>query len=267
MLTVPLLILVMGLVTACSGGGHASAGAGTSEPTTSAAAAPAPVPVVGECHRLTFAGAGQPQDATAPVPCTAPHTAQTVKVGDLHSLGVTDDTSADDVSQEVARACPQRLLRRVGGSEVARRLSRFEVLWFTPTTQERKAGASWFRCDVVGLAATNSLLRLPRTVVHALDAPTALERFGTCGTTAPGKPGFVRVVCRRAHSWRAVGTVDLDRNARYLGAKAAAQGDSDCKDVAAARANGALKYTWSFEWPTRDLWSSGQRYGYCWVPG
>jgi hypothetical protein len=263
------LTVVLLLATACSSSRHTSAGAksATAEPRTSAAATPAPAPAAGECHALTFAGAGQPQDDTAPVPCTGPHTSQTVKVGDLASLGVSEDTDADDVSQAVAKACPQRLLRRVGGSEVARRLSRFEVLWFTPTTKERAAGAAWFRCDVVGLAATNSLLRLPHTVVRALDTATALDRFGTCGTAAPGKPGFVRVVCRRKHSWRAVSTVDLPRSTSYLGAKAAALGDSDCKDVAAARANGALKYTWSFEWPTRDLWTSGQRYGYCWVPG
>ena len=38
-------------------------------------------------------------------------------------------------------------------------------------------------------------------------------------------------------------------------------------DVASGRSNGSLKYTWSFEWPTRDQWDAGQRYGYCWVPG
>jgi hypothetical protein len=75
------------------------------------------------------------------------------------------------------------------------------------------------------------------------------------------------VVCRRRHAWRAVDTVDLPRTARYLGAAASDQGDAECKDVAAARSGGALRYTWSFEWPTRDQWRAGQRYGYCWVPG
>ena len=74
-------------------------------------------------------------------------------------------------------------------------------------------------------------------------------------------------MCRRKHAWRAVDTAAIDRSARYLGARATAAGDAACKDVAAARANGALKYTWSFEWPTRDQWTAGQRYGFCWVPG
>jgi hypothetical protein len=225
----------------------------------------APAPVVGECHELGFAAAGRPQDDSRPVPCTGPHTSQTVKVGSIADLGTGDDGS-DELSQEVAKACPQRLLRRVGGDEVARRLSRFEVVWFTPTRQQTQAGASWFRCDVVGLAAADSLVRLPRTVVGVLDDPAALDRFGTCGTAAPGAAGFSRVVCRRPHAWRAVDTVELPRDARYLGRSAAAEGDTACRDLAAKRADGALKYTWSFEWPTRDLWNAGQRYGYCWIP-
>ncbi|MBV9832075.1 MAG: septum formation family protein [Marmoricola sp.] len=217
---------------------------------------------------MSFAQATQPQDASAPVPCGQLHTAQTVRVGDLSSVtnGDTDVTSAA-VRARVSQACPDRLLRFVGGSQEARRLSRFEVVWFTPTPDQVKAGARWFRCDVVGLAAANQLIPLRSTLKGALDQSSGLDRFGTCGTRAPGKLGFQRVVCRRPHSWRAVATVDLPRTARYLGAAASAQADAACKNVAAARSSGALKYTWSFEWPPRADWATGQRYGYCWVPG
>ena len=136
----------------------------------------------------------------------------------------------------------------------------------TPSAEQVDAGAAWFRCDVVGLAAANQLIPLPRRMKGALNRSDAPDRFGTCGTQAPGKRGFERVVCRRKHAWRAVDTVAIDGSARYLGAAASAAGDARCKDVAAARANGALKYTWSFEWPTRDQWKAGQRYGYCWIP-
>ena len=74
------------------------------------------------------------------------------------------------------------------------------------------------------------------------------------------------MVCTEKHSWRAVDVVDLPASTRYLAKDAAATGDSACKDVASQRAKGALKYTWSFEWPTRAQWAAGQRYGYCWVP-
>jgi hypothetical protein len=264
-----LLTLVLA-VTGCSTGTPKPATSATaSTPGASSSPSPtaAPAPVVGSCHAVPFAEATQPQDSSAPVPCRGPHTAQTVRVGDLSTLtGGDTDVDSTAVRDRVAQACSDRLLRFVGGTQEARRLSRFEVVWFTPTADDVKAGATWFRCDVVGLAAANQLIVLPRTVKGALDQAGALDRFGTCGTAAPGKPGFQRVVCRRKHSWQAVATVDLARTARYLGPRAAAQGDSECKDVAAARANGALKYTWSFEWPTRAQWSTGQRYGYCWVP-
>lgn len=42
--------------------------------------------------------------------------------------------------------------------------------------------------------------------------------------------------------------------------------DSACEDIAAERANAELRYTWSFERPTRVQGASGRRYGYCWVP-
>ena len=45
-----------------------------------------------------------------------------------------------------------------------------------------------------------------------------------------------------------------------------AAADSRCKAVASERANGSLKFTWSFEWPPRAQWNAGQRWGYCWVP-
>ena len=40
-----------------------------------------PLPVVGSCHRLGFAEAAQPEDATPRSRAAAPHTSQTVKVG------------------------------------------------------------------------------------------------------------------------------------------------------------------------------------------
>jgi hypothetical protein len=225
--------------------------------------------VVGSCHHLDFAQAAQPTDATPAVPCTTPHTTQTVKVGRLAAATGGEDLRVDspEVRAKVDQACPARLVRYAGGDLTTRRVSRLQVVSFTPSADQVKAGASWFRCDIVGLAAANQLIPLPRQLKGALGVANALDRFGTCGTAAPGKPGFQRVVCRRRHAWRAVDTVTLDSSARYLGSRATAQGDSQCKDDAAARAHGALKYTWSFEWPTRDQWRAGQRYGYCWVPG
>jgi hypothetical protein len=254
----------------CSTSGAPDSAAAPSPSTTATSAPPRPVvPKVGGCHELSMSQATDPVDAGAPVPCRRTHTSVTVKVGqfnpvvDGHLLAVDSRT----VRAQIAKACPDDPGRYVGGNQTAQRLSRFEVVWFSPSLAQADAGASWYRCDVVALRSEGHLLSLPARLKGALDQAGALDRFGTCGNAAPGSRNFTRVVCSLKHSWRAVDAVDLPAGAQYLAKDVAAQGDSACKDVAAARANGALKYTWSFEWPTRAQWASGQRYGYCWVPG
>ena len=269
-----LLAAVLCLVTGCSSGSSAGSSAQKSSPTpspsttASSAPPPPPAPVVGSCHRLTLGQATQPMDPAPAVPCSTPHTSVTVAVGRLSALADGHLLAVDSqtVQQRIARACPPTRLGYVGGDRLTRRLSRLEVVWFSPSLAQAQAGADWFRCDVVALAGPTGLAPLPARMKGVLDAPNALGRFGTCGTSAPGKAGFQRVVCSLPHTWQAVDTVDLPPGAGYLGGAASAQGDSSCKDVAAARANGALRYTWSFEWPTRAQWSAGQRYGYCWLP-
>ncbi len=262
-------LTAVGLVTSgCSVGESDSAPAPS--PSVSVSSAPTPVvdPVVGSCHSLTVREATDPVDAGEPVSCREPHTSVTTKVGQIdpvvdgHLLAVDSRT----VRSRIADACPDDPGTFVGGDRTTRRLSRFEVVWFGPSLEQSDAGANWYRCDVVAVRAGKSLLTLPRKLKGALDQKGALNRFGTCGTSAPDQRGFARVVCSEKHSWRAVDVVGLPAGTRYLAKKAAAAGDAACKDVASERADGELKYTWSFEWPTRAQWVSGQRYGYCWVP-
>ncbi len=237
--------------------------------TTTAAPPPAPpTPRAGSCHALSFAEATNPVDSGGTLPCRKPHTSVTFEVGPLdplvdgHLLAVDSRT----VQAQIASSCQDLPGKLLGGDRTAQRLSRFEVVWFSPSLEEADAGANWYRCDVVALASTGKLLPLPARIKGVLDEPGALDRFGTCGNKAPDRPGFARVACAQKHSWRAVDAVDLPRNARYLDKAVTSRGDATCEDVAAARAAGALKYTWSFEWPTEAQWKAGQRHGYCWVP-
>ncbi len=266
--SVLLVLLVLAVGSACSGGDPGSAptpGSGAS--VTSAPPPPAP-PEVGECHELTLAEATDPVAAETRVPCAREHHAVTVGVGrvpalaDGHLLAVDSPT----VRARIAAACPPLLARYVGGEETTRRLSRFEAVSFAPSLAQADAGADRFRCDAVALRREGELLPLPRRIEGVLDAPDALDRFGTCGTAAPSARTFERVACSEKHSWRAVDVVEIPKSTRYLAEDATAAGDAACKDVAADRAAGALEFTWSFEWPTRPQWAAGQRYGYCWVP-
>lgn len=242
-------------------------GTPSATPTPTATATPSP-PRVGSCHRLSLQAASAPSDDRASVRCGSRHTTVTVRVGhfdpvrDGHLLGV----DSRSVQQQIADHCPAALSRYLGGSRDDRRLSRFTVVWFSPTIEEGLAGATWFRCDLVALAGDERLAPLPARVKGLLGRPHALDRFGTCGTAAPDSRGFERVICSRRHSWRAVSVVHLPAGARLHARAAGATANARCKQVAANAAGGSLKYTWAFEWPTRKQWQAGQRYGFCWLP-
>ena len=282
--TALLAVLVVG---GCSGGSGGSDG--SSSPTRSSAAAgtasaspfPAattPRPVVpaaprrSACYRLAPWQLTRPTNGSDPVPCASPHTARTIHVGTLDTVVNGHSVAVDSahVQRQLATTCPRELAAFVGGSARTRDLSRFAVVWFSPTLAQADRGADWFRCDLVAFSGERSLFGLPREppgVRGVLDRPDALDTYGLCGTAAPGAKGFERVICGRPHSWEAFDTISLPGGRRYPGADALRDaGDEKCKSRAAARAEDALKFRYGWEWPTREQWGIGQRFGYCWVP-
>ena len=269
------------LLAGCSGSPSSSPSADTSPSasasaslTPSRAATPAVVPRAPRakaCYRLTAAQLTKPTNASTPVPCSSRHTAQTIYVGTLdtvvdgHSVAVDSAT----VQRQLSTTCPRKLAAYVGGSATARDLSRFNVVWYSPTLEQSDRGADWFRCDLIAFAAQDHLATLPGTarLRGVLGSAAALDEFGLCGTSAPGARGFQRVICGRGHTWRAIDTIGLPGGTKYPGtATVRKAGDSDCKDLAQARSGNALKYRYGWEWPTREQWERGQRFGYCWVP-
>jgi hypothetical protein len=269
------------LLAGCSGSPSSSPSADTSSSGScssssapSKAATPAVVPRAPRakaCYRLTAAQLTKPTNASTPVPCSSRHTAQTIYVGTLdtvvdgHSVAVDSAT----VQRQLSTTCPRKLAAYVGGSATARDLSRFNVVWYSPTLEQSDQGADWFRCDVIAFAGQDQLASLPGTarLQGVLGSSNALDEFGLCGTSAPGARGFQRVICGRNHSWRAIDTIGLPGGARSPGtATVRMAGDSDCKDLAQARSDNSLKYRYGWEWPTREQWDRGQRFGYCWVP-
>jgi hypothetical protein len=255
-----------------SGAAGSSAGAGVA-PSASASspAAPPPAPKVGACYRLSFADATHPTSSKRAVACGKDHTAVTMYVGRLelvlhgHSVGVDSHRA----QRQVARSCTARLPGYLGGTPQARQLSRFQVIWFSPTLSQSDAGADWFRCDLVAVGTGSQLMRLPHhdRLHHVLDRPRALSTFGLCGTAQPGSRGFQRVPCAARHAWVAVSTIPLRGGSHYPGVPAVRQaGDRTCADVVRRRTGLALKFQYGWEWPTAAQWRSGQHYGYCWSP-
>jgi hypothetical protein len=272
--------LLLGAIAACAtvvvvtvgvrqatGEDHSRSASPRPTPSASAATPPAP-PRVGSCHRLSFAGATAPTDDEPAVPCTRSHTSVTIHVGRLDPLADGHLLAVDsrEAQAVLAKRCPRTMAPYVRGSEKQRRLSRFAVVWFGPTVEEADRGARWYRCDLVALGGDNQLAPLARRMRGVLDRSGALDRWGTCGTAAPDAERFTRVICSRHHRWRAVDVVALPDHATFLGKKATAGANDRCQAVAADRAGTALKFSWSFEWPTRQQWKDGRRYGFCWLP-
>ena len=244
-----------------------------SAPVASTSTPVAPVPPAPErsaCYRLRFADLTEPSNDSRPVPCSGRHDAQTIHVGrlDTHVDGHAVAVDSDRVLRQLSTECPRRLAAHLGGTREDLRLSRFEVVWFSPTLVESDLGARWFRCDVVALAGQDTLFPLPppRRLEGVLDGSGAAT-YGLCGTAAPGDPDFDRVICGRRHSWQAVATIPISGGTEYPGRPAArAAGEDTCLDRVRESAEDPLTFQYGWEWPTREQWRDGQRFGYCWAP-
>ena len=230
---------------------------------------PPPAPKVGDCYDLTYKESLKGTSTVDPVPCKKKHTSVTFYVGkfdpivDGHLLAV----DSDEVQAQIGKACPSKVGDWVGGSLDARRLSRFKATWFSPTLAASESGADWFRCDLVAKRGDQSFETITGTE-GVLDDPAALDTYGTCSTTDPGDgtKTFETVACAEPHSWRAVSVVDIDKDAGYLGPLAQNLADEACKAAAQQRASDPLKLKWAFQWPSKEAFDAGQRYGLCWVP-
>lgn len=234
----------------------------SSAPVGTEAPDPGPTPEVGECHALSMRQAVAVVGRTAPVPCRRPHTAQTFFVGRLDlttGSGFTRRVDSQAAQRQMSRACTTRLPRHLGRTPRELRLRMVRAVWFGPSQARADAGADWFRCDIVAVAAPGTLLRLPRRT-KGWDAPAM------CATAEPGSRGFRRVACGAKHSWRAAATVDIPGRRLPARDAVAARMDPVCRDVAADATDDPLDFSWSQESPTREQWVAGQRYGICWVP-
>ncbi|WP_235547510.1 MULTISPECIES: septum formation family protein [unclassified Nocardioides] len=268
-------VIMSGAVLAGCSGDDSPSEPSTSAPTSatassspSAAATRPQPPRDRACYRLDYTEAVAPTVDAAPVSCERPHTSMTYAVGQLDTVVDGHLLAVDSarVRTQVAATCPERFAAFVGGTTEDRRLSMLRPVWFTPTVDESDAGASWFRCDAVALAADEELAPLTGRLQGVLGREDGRNRYAMCGTAAPGTPTFERVICSADHSWRAVATVPFDGD-RYPGVeKVRTAGDGPCKDAGADAANGELDYKWGYEWPTAKQWAAGQHYGLCWAP-
>ena len=239
----------------------------SAEPPPTAAPAP-PRPERLQCRRLDFDAALAPTDSEEVVTCRSLHTAQTYAVGQLRTLvdGHLVAVDSTRVQAQVARVCPRKLAAFLGTTDEALRLTMLRAVWFTPSVEQSDAGANWYRCDALAVAGDDRLAKTRGSLQGALEDDAGLDSYGMCGTAAPDDASFARVLCREAHSWRAIEIVEL-KGKSYPGEKRVrAAGQGPCEDAGRAVAEDALDYEWGYEWPTVEQWAAGQTYGRCWAP-
>lgn len=239
--------------------------AASSTPTETTPPDPGTTPEVGECRDLSFAQAVAVVGRTETVPCRRRHTAETYFVGRLDlrtASGFTRRVDSRAAQRQARTTCTARLPRHLGVSPRELRLRMAQAVWFTPSPQRAEAGADWFRCDVVAVAAPRQLLQLTRRTKGWGDAPA----LSMCATAAPGTPAFRRVACSTDRAWVAVSTVDIAGRELPRQRAVADRMESTCRDAARARADDPLDFTWTQETPTQEQWDAGQHYGICWVP-
>jgi hypothetical protein len=258
----------------CTGGGAEAPSAGESQasesPTVHRATTP-PRPDRDACYRLTYDDAVAPSSEAEPVGCRQRHNARTFHVGSL-DLVVGDRLVAVDSERarsQVRASCDRRFAEYVGGSAEDRRLTMLATSWFRPTIEQSDAGQAWFRCDLIATSAPGRLAPLTGRLRGVLDSGAAADRWGRCATAKPGREGAQHVICssRRA-AWRAVATVDVPAGTqgRYPGVAAAKEAGNACEDTARGLTDDPLTFTWGYEWPTKEQWLGGRRYGFCWMP-
>ena len=236
--------LVLG---ACSGSDSGSEPSGSNRPRPPSPAPPNPPPRRRlprprrcrrnrACYDYGYAAAVAPVARGESVPCDRDHTAITFSVGELDTVvdGHLVSVDSDRVQAQVAGACPQAFEEFVGGTVEARRLSMLRPVWFTPTLRQSDAGANWYRCDAVAIAADETLAPLVGRLQGVLARPLAAERYAMCGTAEPGTAGFRRVICSADHAWRALSTVDIAGRAYPGVEQVRGAGQQTCQDVASA---------------------------------
>ena len=225
-------------------------------------------PRPGDCHAMTLRQVTATSADNTSSDCRHRPTTITVAVGDLRVKG--KDVAPDSAAAQalMRRTCEPRAARWLGTDPGGLRLSRLTAVWFVPTPEQVDAGASWFRCDVIGFDRGDHLQPLPPPAqLKGVLAGAGAARYALCGTDRPGSRKFQRVTCSLRHSWKAVAAIDLPGGRAYPGDKAVREGGDDaCSDRVRKEAGDATRYDYGWEWPTRQQGLAGQHHGLCWAP-
>lgn len=202
-------------------------------------------PPEGACYDLTWLQAAQLSTTKPAVPCEEPHTLRTIKV---KRLATPVRWGADNLFDKFAVSCNKAMYEALGGNVKKAVLSAYGGWWFTPTKEERDAGAAWVRCDIGIVHGTKDMPSLPASLtLGSLPLP---EKYASCLVGDK----FRYTACNFRHDWKAKLAFKLDRMAT-TDAQYQRQG-SKCGQKLGTR-------RYAYDGPSLDQWKAGNHFMVC----
>jgi len=222
-------------------------------------------PKLGACRVLTPTDVREASNDSATVPCAKRHTAQTFAIG---TLPASTGTAYDDRRHGtfVYRTCQKAFGEFLGADESLVMRIQLSWAWFRPSERGWKAGARWYRCDLLGgpdAATRYRPLPVDARGLFSTDLPAA---WLTCAR-GPSFAGLTKVPCSEKHDWRAVTTVKVGQPAdAYPGDRIVQVRSRDrCSDWVGAWSHYAPDYEFGYTWFHEAEWTTGNRRSVCWA--
>ncbi len=223
-------------------------------------------PDLGACRVLTPDDVSQPSNASAPVSCDQPHTAQTYAVGPLPGEFAHASYDDEKVAAFAYQTCSQKFITYTGADESLAMRSILSWAWFRPSHTAWDRGARWYRCDIIGGGdQTRAYVDLPATTKGLLLGRPA-DQWMVCAQGATVS-GSVKVPCTQKHDWRAVTTIVLGSSGDpYPGDQVVQARTKDfCSKSVGAWLDYPVDYDFGYSWFHAAEWDAGNRRSVCWA--
>ncbi len=223
-------------------------------------------PVLGACRLLTLQSIAQASDATATVPCSKEHTAQTYAVGDLPDELATAAYDSSEVGAFAFETCTTQLEKFLGGDESIAMRSIITWAWFRPSVKAWDAGARWYRCDAVGGGEQSATLATLPESARGLLMGRPDDKWLAC-VEGPSVDAGPKISCNQPHDWRAVTTIKLGEPPdAYPGDRVVEVTTRDfCSDSVGAWLNYPVDFDYGYTWFHQAEWDAGNRRSICWA--
>lgn len=254
---VRLLALVVTILVTLTGCGSTATGDASASTTP---------PAVGVCRMLSAAEVSRPSNASRAVACSEPHDTETFAVGTLPRT--LADKAYDDPALDrwAYTTCSAAFSPYLGTDESTAMRSLLSWIWFRPSEAAWKRGARWYRCDVLGGAATQDrYVDLPTTTKNLLQG-RGDDHWMAC---AKGRSvaTSTKVPCSATHNWRAATTIRLgEAGDGYPGDVAVrAKTKTFCADSIDAWLGYPSDYDYGYTWFGEQEWAAGNRRSVCWA--